>query len=440
MTATLSTLSTHGTVTGHRDTAGHPVAPGAVRRMLALAIASMPLLVPTAPGNISPADLPILLSILAVSGWLLRHRIRLRLPYSAGVWLLMTAGAVAALAVVDVRSTTVIAQDAFLLLWSGIIATALRTDPSLVRLVCAAWCWSAIGWAAVLVTGRLTGISWLAGQSLADGSRASLTFGDPNLAGNFFVAGLFLVLATRHPRSSAARALGLVLLGAAIVFTGSNGAALGTVVGLVVGWVVAVRRSRGPVVALGLAAMVVLGTGVAVRTVDVAALREAAASSGPVLHDSLGRSDESSREREALFAEGSQLFWTHDLLGVGPSRTKATLAAIPAPYVKEAHNDYVATLVERGVVGGIGLIMLLATVAVRLGRVAGVRGRAAPVARSARIAAPQYLVCLGIAFLVSGAFYEVLHFRHLWAYLGLVAGLEMVQRDADQAPRVTGGG
>ncbi|MDN5766148.1 MAG: O-antigen ligase family protein [Humibacillus sp.] len=435
-----TTLADPGPSTERHGVMDHPVASPALRRVLAVAIAGMPLLVPTAPGNVSPADLPILLAVIGVSSWLIRHRIRLRLPYSAGVWLLMTAGAISALATIEVHSTTVIAQDAFLLLWSGVIATALRVDPSLVRVVCAAWCWSGIGWASLLVIGRLAGISWLAGQTLADGSRASLTFGDPNLAGNYFVACLFIVLASRHPRSRTLRTLGIVIIVLAIVFTGSNGAALGTVAGLAVGAVVAVRRSRGPLAALGLVVLVLLAVGVVDRTVNLAAVQEAAASSGPVLHDSIGRSDSSSEEREALFAEGKQLFWTHNLIGVGPSRTKPTLADIPAPYVKEAHDDYVATLVERGVLGGVGLIILLATIATRLGRVAGVRGRAGPVGRAARaaqIAAPQYLVCLGVAFLVSGMFYEVLHFRHLWAYLGLVAGLDLIQQRAEHEPSTT---
>ena len=435
-----TTLADAGPSTERHGVMGHPVASPGVRRVLAVAIAGMPLLVPTAPGNISPADLPILLAVIGVSSWLIRHRIRLRLPYSAGVWLLMTAGAISALATTEVHSTTVIAQDAFLLLWAGVIATALRVDPSLVRVVCAAWCWSGIGWASVLVVGRFAGISWLAGQTLADGSRASLTFGDPNLAGNYFVACLFIVLASRHPRSPMLRRLGIVIIVLAIVFTGSNGAALGTVCGLAVGAVVGLRRSRGPLAALGLVVLVLLAVGVVDRTVNLAAVQEAAASSGPVLHDSIGRSDSSSEERGALFAEGKELFWTHNLLGVGPSRTKPTLAGIPAPYVKEAHDDYVATLVERGLLGGVGLIVLLATIATRLSRVAGVRGRAGPVGRAARaaqIAAPQYLVCLGVAFLVSGAFYEVLHFRHLWAYLGLVAGLDLNQQRAEQAPATT---
>lgn len=435
-----TTLADPGPSTERHGVMDHPIASPALRRVLAVAIAGMPLLVPTAPGNLSPADLPILLAVIGVSSWLIRHRIRLRLPYSAGVWLLMTAGAISALATIEVHSTTVIAQDAFLLLWAGVIATALRVDPSFVRVVCAAWCWSGIGWASLLVIGRLAGISWLAGQTLADGSRASLTFGDPNLAGNYFVSCLFIVLASRHPRSSMLRTLGIVIIVLAIVFTGSNGAALGTLAGLAVGAVVAVRRSRGPLAALGLVVLVLLAVGVVDRTVNLAAVQEAAASSGPVLHDSIGRSDSSSEERGALFAEGKQLFWTHNLIGVGPSRTKPTLADIPAPYVKEAHDDYMATLVERGVLGGVGLVVLISTVALRLSRVAGVRGRAAPMgraARAARIAAPQYLVCLGVAFLVSGMFYEVLHFRHLWAYLGLVAGLDLIQQRTEHEPSTT---
>ena len=99
--------------------------------------------------------------------------------------------------------------------------------------------------------------------------------------------------------------------------------------------------------------------GVLVTSVDWTALQEQAAASGPVLHDSFGRGDSSSQDRQVLFAEGERLFWNGTLVGVGPGRTEPTLASIPAPYVKEAHNDYMATLVELGVIGGVGLVVLV---------------------------------------------------------------------------------
>lgn len=410
----------------------HPVPPAspALRGVIAAAIACMPLLAPTGPGNTSLADLPIVLAIGGVLLWLSRNRVRLHVPYAMGMWLLILAGAVAALANTEIRSTAVLAQDLFLLLWAATIANAVRADRSLVRLVCTSWCWSGIVSAGLMVAGRLAGISWLAGQSARDGSRAALTFGDPNLAGNYFVCCLFIILAARCPRRRALRAGAVLLMVLAVVYTGSNGAMLGMVVGLAAGVLVGSWRSRGPIAATGLACVLVLGGGALVTSVDWASLQEQAASGGPVLHDSFGRSDSSSQDRQVLFAEGVRLYWNGTLVGVGPGRTKPTLAAIPAPYVKEAHNDYVATLVELGVIGGVGLVVLMASIAVRLARVAGRGTRTGdPAAMRELLPSPHFLVAVAASFVMAGLFYEVLHFRHLWAFLGLLAGVDLIRSD-----------
>lgn len=405
-------------------------ASASLRRIIAVAIACMPILVPSGPGNTSPADLPIVLAMGGVLLWLTRNRVRLHLPYALAVWVFVVAGAVAALANVQARSAAVLAQDLFLLLWAATIANAVRADRSLLPLILTTWCWSGIVCASLLVGGRLAGIPWLAGQTIKDGSRAALTFGDPNLAGNYFVSCLFLVLASRRPRRPLVRAVAVVLIVLAIVFTGSNGAMLGMVLGLGVGAVVGFWFRRGPIAATGLACALALGGGLLVTSVDWAGLQEQAASSGPVLHDSFGRGDSSSQERQVLFAEGARLFRNGSLLGVGPGRTEATLASIPAPYVKEAHNDYMATLVELGVVGAIGLVVLVASVASRLARVAGRRPRGGDRSEVRRLLpAPHYLIPVGVSFLIAGLFYEVLHFRHAWAFLGLVAGLDLIRSD-----------
>lgn len=404
-----------------------------LRFTLAAAIACMPVLVPNGPGNTSPADLPIVLAMGGTLLWLSRNRVRVNLPYAVGMWLLMTGGAIAAFANADVRSTAPLAQDLFLLLWAATIATAVRADRSLVRLICGTWCWSGVTCAALLIVGRLAGISWLAGQTLRDGSRSALTFGDPNLAGNYFVACLFLVLASRHPRRPLPRTGAVVAIVLAILFTGSNGAMVGMVVGLVAGLIVGRWRSRGPIAATGLACVLLVGGGLLLTSVDWTALQEQAAASGPVLHDSFGRSDSSSADRQVLFAEGVKLFWSGNLVGIGPGRTKNVLAAMPAPYVKEAHNDYVATIVELGAIGAVGLVVLLTTIGMRLQRVAGGTARGRLGALAAGMPSPQFLVAMGAAFLVSGAFYEVLHFRHLWAFMGLLAGLDLIRADTAAA-------
>lgn len=421
-----------------RGTSRRGVEPASLslRCILAVSIACMPILVPTGPGNTSPADLPIVLAIGGVLLWLSRNRARLHVPYALGVWLLMAAGVVAAYAHEDLGSTAVLAQDLFLLLWAGAIASAVRADRSLLRLVCVSWSWTAAVCAGLLVAGRLAGIAWLAGQTLRDGSRSALTFGDPNLAGNYFVVSLFLVMASRYPRHRLPRAGVVLLLVLAIVFTGSNGAMLSMLVGFAVAAVVGAWRSRGALAAAGVACLLVLGGGLLVTSVDWGSLQAQAAAGPPVLHDSFGRGDSSSQDRQVLFREGVKLFWNGNLVGIGPGRTKEALAAQPAPYIKEAHNDYVATLVELGLVGGVGLVVLLATVAARLARVAGRRGRRDSRTR-ALLPSRHFLVAAAAAFLVAGMFYEVLHFRHLWAFLGLLAGLDLLRGDPSEPAPLT---
>src|SRR6185312_1774081 len=142
--------------------------------------------------------------------------------------------------------------------------------------------------------------------------------------------------------------------------------------------------------------------------------------SAPVLRDSIGREAESGGSRQTLVREGFSLWLSNDSpVGVGPGGTKAALQAEQAPYVKEAHDDYLAAVVERGLLGGVALVWLVALVVVRARRI----GR-----RDAL--RPEFA-----AVLLSALFYEVLHFRHVWALFGLIAAAELWGR-RPRAPRV----
>jgi O-antigen ligase len=339
----------------------------------------------------------------------------------------MLAGLVATyFAGVPLAALTIL-QDGFLLLWGLCIANAVRLDPWLLRVVLGTWVRTGLVWAAVLCMGRLAGISWLAGMSASDGTRASLTFGDPNLAGNYFVACLAILLATSVVRHRTARvgAVGLILL--AIIFTGSNGAAISVLVVLSIGLLGAIRRRTGlaamvAVLALGGATMIALAPHVSLSQVQ-----QRAADSVAVLHDSLGRANESSGTRETLIQEAYGLYQHGNLIGIGPARTQAVLQAQAAPYVKEAHDDYLASIVERGVGGAVGLVLLMWVVGTRFSRLVS-RPQRAEV--SVLVPRPEYLLGLVVAFGIAGFFYEVLHFRHLWALLGLGAGIEPTARRA----------
>jgi O-antigen ligase len=392
--------------------------------LIALALWTMPMLTPTGPGNTGPADVTIAAAVVITVLWLYRYGGKVVLPYSVGIGVLMIAGLIAAFHQRVAISGTPVLQDLFLLLWAAAIANAVQR-PWVLRVFLQAWCWSAIVSAAVLVVARLAGLTALAGIKANNGGRAALTLGDPNLAGNYFLCALLVLLATRVIRRRWMRVLGVVLILTAIVFTGSNGAGVGLVLALAVAAAVRVRQTRGPVFAIAVVALVLVPVGAAAPYVNVSAIRAKAADSVQLLQDSIGRSGTSGSERSILFTEGMHLFRTGDLIGLGPGQVKQTLTNQGAPYVKEAHDDYVATLAERGVLGGFGLIILIFAIGMRLTRVAV---RPLPHDVAALIPRPEYLLGLGCAFLVSGMFYEVLHFRQLWAFLGLVAGLDMMVR------------
>lgn len=388
---------------------------------LVLAVCTMPVLTPAGPGNTAAADITIAAAVATGGMWLYRAGLPVHVPYLLGVGLLMLAGSLAAVHMRASWSALTLVQDLFCLLWGATIANAVRTKPVFLRSFLRAWVWSAIAWAGVLCFGRMAGINVLAGITAKDGGRAALTFNDPNLAGNYFLCGLALLLATSVVRRRAARVAGVLVILLAIIFTGSNGAAIGMGLTLGVGGLLRVRRKHGVMGAVAVVALAGALVGVVAPQISLSEIRQRAADSVQLLRDSLGRTDESSGTREVLFSESLGLYFRGDLIGVAPGRTKATLKDSGAPYVKEAHNDYMATLVERGALGGLGLAVLLATAAIRARR--ATTGPATPTARQL-VPRPEFLLGLGCAFLAAGFFYEVLHFRHLWAYLGLMAGLD----------------
>ena len=392
-----------------------------LRPALCAAVVTMPILTPAGPGNTAIADITMTAAVLACALWLHRARVRIHVPYLLGMGLLMLAGSAAALRAQSLNSALTVVQDFFCLAWGAAIASAISARASLLSAFLKAWVWSAIGWACVLCFGRMAGINWMAGITAKDGGRAALTFNDPNLAGNYLLCGLAVLLATSAVKHRAARVFGIVVILLAIIFTGSNGAALGLGLTLGVGTLLRIRRKYGVAGALAVVALGGALFGVVSPQISLSQIRQQAADSVQLLRDSLGRTDESSGTRQVLFSESLRLYLTNDLIGVAPGRTKATLKESGAPYVKEAHNDYMATMVERGALGGLGLAVLLVTAAQRVTRVA-MRPRS-PVVREL-VPKPEFLLGLGCAFIAAGFFYEVLHFRHLWAYLGLVAGID----------------
>jgi O-antigen ligase len=94
-----------------------------------------------------------------------------------------------------------------------------------------------------------------------------------------------------------------------------------------------------------------------------------------------------------------------------------------APYPKEAHDDWVAAVIERGALGGLGLLLLVGEILIRASRawdplrlLLGLR---------MVMPAPAYLVGALGCVLVFSFTHEVLHDRTAWTLFAFVAAVAL---------------
>jgi O-antigen ligase len=227
--------------------------------------------------------------------------------------------------------------------------------------------------------------------------------------------------AAGRPRRLGARVAATLVLLVALAATGSNSAVVSLLTGIVVAGLLAVYARRGLAACFATLVGVLVVAFAGTSVVSLQAIEQRAeASSIAVVRDGIGRGASSVAERTTILHESLQLYRTGSILGSGPVSTKTRLAQEQAPYVKEAHDDYVATLIERGLIGSLGLVLLLGGIGQRAATAATrplVRGYASAVPHPAMLAGATAGV------LVGGAFNELLHTRQVWAVLGLVAAL-----------------
>ena len=394
---------------------------------LALAVALIPLQRPAGPGNAAPADIFLALAVVATLLWAGYLPQKLRAPYAASLGILVAAGGLAALAGADPGAGLLaLVQDLFLLAWALAVANVAKSSASL-GVIVRVWAWSAIGWAGLMVFAVERGYTGLAGITDQYGGRAALTFTDANMAASYFVLSFMVIWATGYPRARPLRIAAYALLAAALALTGSNGGIIALTLGVAIATAAAVAKRLGAVAAV---ASVFLVAGVLVASFSLAPptqiQRWANQSGQPLLVDSIGRSGASLQQRRLLLQEATSLLGDAGLVGSGPRSTKTQLASSQASFVKQAHNDYIAAVVERGLLGGVGLLALIASIVLRTSTVAFSRltaGVAAVVPR-----AHALLGAIG-ALAVSAFFYEVLHFRHVWALLAVIAAVHLWGRD-----------
>ncbi len=402
--------------------------PNVVKAVMVSAIWAMPLLVPAGPGNTAPADVFLSVAIVVSALWLARRRHAMRFPYMFPIGLSVLAGALASTVAYAGAGNSVggglvsLVQDSFLLAW-GIAIANIGRDPALLRSMTRAWAASATCWALLMIIGVVGHVSLLSGETARNGVRAAFTLGDPNLAANYFICALLVLRAMQYPRRRVLRWACCALIVTAVVLTGSNGGALVLVASTVAGAIFGIARRHGAVRAIIAVSALMLAAAVIAPQVHVASIIQNAQTSSALLQDSIGRQTESSGSRSTILAETMQLYLTSDTpFGIGPGGTKNAFQAHMYPYVKMAHDDYTASLVERGLLGGFALLCLLIIVAARCRRIAA---RPLRPDYAAIFPRPELLAAAVIGMFISATLYQVLHFRHLWALLGVVAAVDL---------------
>ncbi|URM95945.1 O-antigen ligase family protein [Actinomadura madurae] len=391
-------------------------------------IASLPMLMPfglpPGPGNTGLPDLALIGVTAVAMLWAGTRRLPVRWPFLIPTLLTIIAGGIAAI-VNDAGALTLV-KDLFVLLWAVSLAN-LGRDPSLLRVALRAFVAIGTCYALVMITGFVLGLDALSGKQV-DGERAMFTFGDANYASNWFICIFFIARATRYPGTAWRRWAVCGILLTAELLTGSNGGLLALIIAILLGHLFRlVREGRAHhAIAVGAFAAFVGGAGVTVVTqVNIQPLLDQASQTSPILRDSIGRTTgESTNSRSTVLATTLQMIeeQTHPW-GIGPGQTEKEMLVRQETYVREAHNDYVASVLERGFLGGVALIVLVFVLLLKCVRIARRNALTGEYARL--VPRPELFGALIAVFLISGLFYETLHYRHGWAVFGLIAALDL---------------
>jgi O-antigen ligase len=390
-------------------------------------VVAAPLLVPPLFSNAVPGDIINLAFIFSGALLIWRLRLPMGVPLAVGYVFFLVGGLLALPSSANVPvSVVTIIQDVylFLLFLTAFNHLAERTG----RSTLVATVWVTVG----LVVGALTWLSTFGYQdavprifgwpTVSMDGRAQGTFRNPNIAANYLVVSLFILWAIPRPRSIWLKLFLSCPFLLGIVATYSNTA----IASLVAGSLAAVglafivgRRSRLPA-ALGLIAVaLMLSVVLSEAYLQSSAVVVRSAGRTQIFSKSLGRFDEAAADRGQRWRQAIDLFGDEILLGVGPAGATEALKMIGVPLSGELHNDYLSGFVERGVVGGLGVVCLFLAASIRAMRLG--------LDRRLETAGWRPAALFGgvVAMLTSALTLEVLHFRHLWLFLALVMAVAL---------------
>lgn len=386
----------------------------------AVAVGLIPLAIPAGPANVAPIDVFMAIAIGSCLFWAGSTGHKWRFPYGIALVLFLAGGAVGALVgpVPGVGAIALI-QDVWLLAWCWAVVNIAKS-PSNLKTLLTTWAYSSIGWAIVPFVGLAIGSAALTGRTANQGGRIQITLADPSYAANYLFISIMIMWAIGRPRHRVFRYGAYALLLTVIAMTGSNSGVVAVIVGTVVAATLGIYRRSGIMPAITALAFIVLAGYFVTSQISLTTIETKAHDSRyAFVRNGIGRGT-SFEQRGQLLQESIGLYRTGNPLGEGPVSTKPRLHKEMAPFEKEAHDDYVAALIERGVLGFLGIILLVVILGRRtLFSATGnlTEGFAKVVIR------PNALAGAVAGTLVAGTVYELLHVRHVWTLFGLVTAL-----------------
>ncbi len=368
-------------------------------------ILALPLVAIQGPAHTTPMDPINLLFVVACWACVIVRREQLVFPLALPFWLIMVGSLLGMYRADDpTRAVLTVTEDVYLYLWFVTLAHFLSRR---CRLDDVATVFVAVACAVALLTYADARMGLLGGR-FAGTARATGTFENPNMFGDYLVDSFFITWAAA---AGGRRFLYLalpVLLGGTLA-THSNGALLSILGGT--GVVVAASpvlwrpRHLGPL--LIVAAVLIFAVGV--WHDELAEL--AMARFGGGREEVGGAALKGASERLPIWEDIA-----HDVVttptGVGPGNFKAG----PSSNYLSAHNEYLGQLVERSVIGLAGWCGIVVGLFAMLGRL-----RAAEAAAVRLPLALRQLYGLAAAIGLHALVCELSHFRHFWLVVAIIA-------------------
>ena len=372
-------------------------------------LATLPLVSVQGPGHMTVMDGVNILFLLVYWGRMLVRRDSLAFPLLVPFWLIVLGSCGGLFAAPDlVKAAIAMGQDLYLYLWFITVAHFLVRQCR-ARDVAVVWVGIACLVALSTVADKHTGCFGGALGGGFGGKRAVGTFENPNMFGDYLVMSFFLAWAlTGKGRRLFYLAMAALLAG--VHATASNGALLSVLAGCLA--VAAAQPTRRVLPYLGTACAVgaiVFSLGVVFREAIAEGLLDMASQGRGAIG---GHAMKGADERLPLWMDAVESIkrWP---FGVGPANFNRDGGLYSGDF-HGAHNDYLGMLTERGPIGLVGWIALLAGLPAMIFRLRrSVAGGPSPLA-----IAPLFGLVAAIA--AHSIVIELFHFRHFWLVIAVV--------------------